>query len=157
MLNFADFPPKGKEGIEYKDSDTGKIYKWNGAYYVHIKTLEETLSGNSGYIGDEGSQMKNKSIEHSKTWNEDGLMFTELIRQEYTGNNCVISAGFVEGENKPPVDTTYLKLEKDETEPTVLLLRPDELQAIAWVSSGAIWSHLMCEKESIRSRMVMNK
>jgi len=49
----------------------------------------------------------------------------------------------VEGENKPEVDIIYLRLEKDSVEPTILLLRPDEAQAIVWVSSGVVWSHLM--------------
>jgi hypothetical protein len=83
-----------------------------------------------------------------KVWKEDGLKYEEVIRQEYGGNNCIIRAGFVEGENKPPVDTIFLRLEKDEVEPTNILLRPDEMQAIAWVASGAIWSHLMNLKEN---------
>ena len=66
-----------------------------------------------------------------------------MIRQEYTGNRCIISAGFVEGNNKPEVDVIYLKLEKDGVEPTVLLLRPDETQSLAWVVSGVMWSYLM--------------
>ncbi len=82
---------------------------------------------------------------------EDGNTFTELIRQEYAGNNCVISAGFVDGDNKPEVDTCYLRLEKDGVEPTVLFLRPDEIQCIAWVTSGAVWSHLMAEKNASSS------
>lgn len=85
----------------------------------------------------------NKSAHHSKVYEEDGLTYTEIIRQEYGGNNCIISAGFVEGDNKPEVDTIYIRLEKDHVDPTVLLLRPDEAQAIAWISSGVIWSHLM--------------
>lgn len=80
------------------------------------------------------------------TFVEDENTFTELIRQEYGGNNCVISAGFVDGPNKPEVDTCYLRLEKDGSVPTVLLLRPDELQSIAWVSAGVIWSYLMERK-----------
>jgi hypothetical protein len=88
-------------------------------------------------------QMKNKSIESEKVWKENGLTFTEVIRQEYGGNNCIISAGFVKGRNKPKVDTCYLRLEKDNVEPTVLLLRPDEIQSIAWVTSGTVWVHLM--------------
>lgn len=79
-------------------------------------------------------------------WRDSGLIYTELIRQEYSGNNCVFSGGFVQGDNKPAVDTCYLKLEKDGVEPTVLLLRPDELQSIAWIASGVVWSHLMIEK-----------
>jgi hypothetical protein len=78
-----------------------------------------------------------------KVWKEDGLTFTEILKQEYGGNNCVISAGFVEGRNKPKEDTCYLRLEKDGVEPTVLLLRPDELQTIAWVATGTVWSRLM--------------
>lgn len=87
--------------------------------------------------------MKNLSVGFEKIWVEDGLTFTEIIRQEYGGNNCVVSAGFVEGKNKPEVDTCYLRLEKDGGEPTVLLLRPDEIQSIAWVASGTVWAHLM--------------
>lgn len=93
--------------------------------------------------------MINKSIESPNVWEKDGLNFTETIRQEYTGNNCIISAGFITGDNKPPVDIVYLKLEKDGVEPTVLLLRPDEMQTIAWVATGVVWSYLMSEKNKI--------
>lgn len=89
--------------------------------------------------------MRNPSVGIEKVFTEDGLTFTEVIRQEYGGNNCVISAGFVEGENKPEVDTCYLRLEKVGVEPTALLLRPDEIQSIAWVASGAVWAHLMAD------------
>lgn len=91
--------------------------------------------------------MKNRSIKHPCKWKKDGLIFTEIIRQEYGENNCIVRGGYVEGENKPPVDTIFLRLEKDGVEPTTLLLRPDEMQAIAWVASGTIWSHLMGSKE----------
>jgi hypothetical protein len=82
-------------------------------------------------------------VAHDAVFTSNGLKYTEAVRQEYGGNNCIISAGFVEGENKPEVDTIYVRLEKDGVEPTTLLLRPDEAQALAWVSSGVIWSHLM--------------
>lgn len=85
----------------------------------------------------------NKSAHGSKVYEENGLTYTEIIRQEYGGNNCIISAGFVEGENKPEVDVIYIRLEKDGVDPTLLLLRPDEAQALAWISSGVIWSYLM--------------
>lgn len=75
-----------------------------------------------------------------------GLLFSEVHRQEYNGNNCVFSAGFVSGEGKPECDNIYLKLEKDGVEPTLLLLRPDEAQIIAWLLTGVIWSHLMSMK-----------
>jgi hypothetical protein len=91
--------------------------------------------------------LKNKSKKSSRIWHEDGLRFEELIRQEYGGNNCVISGGFVEGENKPTVDTCFLRLEKNGVEPTILLLRPDEIQSIAWIAIGVVWSHLMSEKK----------
>jgi len=91
--------------------------------------------------------MKNKSITSPSVWKENGLIFTEMIRQEYKGNNCIISGGFITGNNKPSVDTIYLRLEKDGVEPTILYLRPDEMQAIAWIASGTIWSYLMNEKE----------
>jgi len=96
------------------------------------------------------SQLKaweNNSITSPYIWKENGLTFTEIIRQEYGGNHCVISSGFIEGEDKPSVDTIYLRLEKDGVEPTMLLLRPDEAQAIAWITAGVIWSHLMKEKK----------
>ena len=82
--------------------------------------------------------MKNKIINTGHAWKENGLTFTEVIRQEYgeKENNCVISAGFVDGKNKPKVDIIYVKLKKNGVEPRVLLLRPDEAQAIAWVSLG---------------------
>ena len=83
------------------------------------------------------------SAHHNTIYKDEGLTYTEVIRQEYGGNNCIISAGFVEGDNKPEVDTIYVKLEKDNVYPTILLLRPDEAQALAWVSSGVVWSHLM--------------
>jgi hypothetical protein len=87
--------------------------------------------------------VKNVSLQNERVWTENGLTSTEIIRQEYGGNNCVISAGFVKGKNKPKVDTCYLRLEKDNVSPTVLLLRPDEIQSIAWVTSGTVWAHLM--------------
>ena len=87
----------------------------------------------------------NNSLDKNIKYTENGLTYTELIRQEYGNNNCIISAGFVEGESKPEVDIIYIRLEKDKVQPTVLLLRPDEAQAIAWISSGVIWSYLINE------------
>lgn len=95
----------------------------------------------------EKHSLKNQSLKDSVSWSENGLEFTEVIRQEYAGNNCVVRAGFVEGENKPKVDTLFIRLEKDGVEATTLLLRPDEMQMIAWVAAGAVWSHLMNEKQ----------
>lgn len=65
------------------------------------------------------------------------LEFTELLRQEYSENNCVFSAGFLSGHD---VDTMYIRMEKDGLEPTIILLRPDEMACIAWLASGVLWS-----------------
>lgn len=61
----------------------------------------------------------------------------EVTKQEYSGNNCKISSGYVTGNG---IDTVYLKLEKDGVEPTLICVRPDELQAIIWVCSGTMWA-----------------
>ncbi|MHB9074632.1 MAG: hypothetical protein ACYC6G_14035 [Desulfobaccales bacterium] len=74
---------------------------------------------------------------------ENDLVFTETVRQEYAANNCIFSGGFVSGDNKPPEDTLYLKMEKDGAESSIFLLRPDEMQIIAWIATGTVWSHLM--------------
>ena len=63
--------------------------------------------------------------------------YEEILRQEYAGNDCIFSGGFVVGH---PVDTVYLKWEKNGVEPYVILLRPDEMQAIAWIANGVLWS-----------------
>lgn len=68
------------------------------------------------------------------------MKYEELIRQEYGVNHCVFSGGYVDGD---PVDTVYLKLEKDGAEPTTILLRPDEMQALAWICNGVLWSESM--------------
>ena len=82
--------------------------------------------------------MKNESIGRDKSWVEGGYRFREAISQEYA--NCKFSGGFIEGH---PVDTMYLRLEKDGVVTTHLLLRPDEVAAIAWVASGVLWSEHM--------------
>lgn len=88
--------------------------------------------------------MENKSVSKNITYqDEKGSSYTEIIRQEYANNHCVFSAGFVEGKQKPQVDTIYIRLEKDNVEPTILLLRPDEAQGLAWIAAGVVWSHLM--------------
>jgi hypothetical protein len=86
----------------------------------------------------------NESLNQKREFRDErDLIYTEVIRQEYGGNNCIFSAGFVEGENKPEEDTFFIRLEKDGVEPTVLLLRPDEAQVLAWIAAGVVWSHLM--------------
>lgn len=82
--------------------------------------------------------MENPSINDPKQWTDGELEFTEMIRQEYP--NCCFSAGFVKGH---PKDSMYFQAEKDGAITTQLLLRPDELAAIAWVAIGAIWSFVL--------------
>jgi hypothetical protein len=76
--------------------------------------------------------------------NVQGYELLELARQEYGGNNCIFAMGLVEGY---PPDKYYLWLEKDGEQPTILFLRPDELATIAWLCSGALWSHLVPTKD----------
>ena len=67
---------------------------------------------------------------------------SELCRQPY--RNCVFSAGFANGH---PVDTLYLRFEREDEEPTTWLLRPDEAAAVAWCLTGALWSEQMRRME----------
>jgi len=64
----------------------------------------------------------------------------EMASQPYT--NASFSAGLVVGAEP---DTVYLRHDKDGEEPLIILLRPDELQAIQWVCAGALWSLEMAE------------
>jgi len=59
----------------------------------------------------------------------------EAQRQPYT--NCVLSAGLVNGIEP---DTVYLRMDKENEEPLTLFLRPDEMQALAWLLNGTLWS-----------------
>jgi hypothetical protein len=77
----------------------------------------------------------NHSIGETVAWSDRGLRFFEVIRQEYS--NCVFSGGYVEGH---AVDNLYVRLEKDGVVTTELLLRPDEVAALAWIASGLLWS-----------------
>jgi len=76
-----------------------------------------------------------------------GHVYEELIRQEYSVNHCVFSGGYVDGDL---VDTVYLRMEKDGVEPTILLLRPDEMQALAWICNGVLWSESMARLMEIK-------
>jgi hypothetical protein len=69
---------------------------------------------------------------------DNELVYSEVISQPYS--NCIFSAGTVEGH---PIDTLYLKLERSPEEPIIILLRPDEMAAIAWCASGVLWSDLI--------------
>ncbi len=90
------------------------------------------------------SSLKNQSIGVDTNWTEGDLTFREVIRQEYA--NCVFSGGFVDGH---PIDTLYIQAEKDGVVTTSLLLRPDEVAAIAWVAAGVLWSNAMLPGKEI--------
>lgn len=82
--------------------------------------------------------MENQAIGFTRIVERENLIFTEQVKQEY--ENCVFSAGEVEGH---PIDTMYMKIEKSGENDILLLLRPDEMAAIAWCASGTLWSELI--------------
>jgi len=90
--------------------------------------------------------MEKENLFNFKIGSNDDLTYQELLSQEYGENDCKISAGKVFGKNKPDCDTVYLAFAKNGKEDLKILLRPDELQAVAWVATGVNWSILM-EKE----------
>ena len=84
--------------------------------------------------------MKNASLDVINEWtDEEGRKFTEIIRQEYTGNNCIFSGGTVVG-SKVPEDTMYIRWEKDGVEPTMILMRPDEIAVVNWICAGLLYT-----------------
>lgn len=84
---------------------------------------------------------KNESIEKPEApWTEDGLTFSELIRQTYGGNGAYFATGVVEGH---PKEQVFLQFGKDGQPMAMLLLTTDEMAAMAWVCSGTLWSVLL--------------
>lgn len=77
-----------------------------------------------------------------ESWTKDGLTFTELIDQPY--DNCVFAGGAIEGHE---VDTVYLRWERDDGTGGMLMLRPDEMAAIARICGGVLWSVLTRDLE----------
>jgi hypothetical protein len=57
--------------------------------------------------------------------------------------DCEFSTGLVEGIEP---DTLYLRLFQEGND-WIMFLRPDEMQAIAWLCNGALWSALLIQKE----------
>jgi len=72
---------------------------------------------------------------------QDGRMAhcEQVISQPYA--DAGFSAGLVEGIEP---DTLYLQMEKADKCWT-MFFRPDELQALIWIASGALWSQMMKE------------
>lgn len=89
----------------------------------------------------------NASTIEDKSFEYDGLQFIEMCRQEYAGNNCAFSAGMIDGHE---IEEVYLKWGKDGDEGGLLMLRADELAAIAWVANGALWGELYTRFENAR-------
>lgn len=87
--------------------------------------------------------LKNPSIGSPQTFYVDGYECEEMIRQVYGGNNCVFSAGVI---HDHPEEHVYLKWQKDGDDGSTLLLKKDELAAIAWIATGTLWSVLMTER-----------
>jgi hypothetical protein len=87
--------------------------------------------------------VKNVALgEPNLVWLHGDATCTELIRQEYTGNNCVLSGGAVKNA-KVPEDVFYIRMEKDGEEPLTVFMRPDEIAAMAWICSGLMYSYAM--------------
>ena len=85
--------------------------------------------------------VRNGSMGDSVEWEMDGIRFVEVIRQEYSVNGCVFSAGFVM--NHPnKVDTMYIRWVRtvENNYGGMLLLRPDEMATVAWLASGVLYS-----------------
>ena len=75
-----------------------------------------------------------------------GRDFYESSCQEYTGNNCIFATGLISDESAiPACDTMYIAIEKDGEDALVIMLRPDEMAAMARNIAGALWWHLMAE------------
>ena len=83
-----------------------------------------------------------RPIQEGNSWQKDGRTFTEIIQHRYS--NCVFAAGGIEGD---PVEEVYLRWERDDGSGRMLMLRADELAAIAWVANGALWSYLDAQME----------
>lgn len=62
----------------------------------------------------------------------------EVSSQPYA--DCEFSAGVVDG---IPPDVIYLRMERDDEDPTTFFFRPDEALAVLHVLSGALWTNEM--------------
>jgi hypothetical protein len=68
--------------------------------------------------------------------------FWRVAKQPY--RNCEISAGLIMGLEP---DTIYLRFDRDNDRPTTFMLRRDEVEAIIYVLSGALWSSTIMTME----------
>lgn len=75
---------------------------------------------------------------------DEEIIYQEISRQEYAGNNCVFSADFVEGH---AIDTMYLRMERQGAKTLMLILRPDEMAIVSTLVTGVLWSWLVAHVE----------
>ncbi len=79
----------------------------------------------------------------SKTWDKDGLTFSEVASQPYS--NCEFSSGHIEGH---PVDMIYIRWEREGG--GMLGLRLDEAAALAYLLNAALWSKLLEDVSNVQ-------
>ena len=84
---------------------------------------------------------------NENSWTIDGLTYTEIAADEYNGNHCRISAGLVEGHDH---DALYFRLEKeqDPDREVFILVRPDEMAALASVCSETLREWLLLTEKT---------
>jgi len=66
------------------------------------------------------------------------LEYAEVDTQPYT--DARFSSGLVHGH---PVDEVYLKFERDNEEPAIIVLRRDEAVRVAALLANAVWALLL--------------
>lgn len=112
--------------------ECGTIEDWGGQKDLWLSALGSFALGWNAYLK-----------YHPDIKENIGLEYLEVLRQEYSGNKCIFSAGFVTGHES---DTMYIRLEKEDNNPTIILLRRDEMACMAWLASGILWSDAMMDK-----------
>ena len=75
---------------------------------------------------------------------DDGREAYCWVAQSQSYSNCVFSAGLVEG---IPPDDYFIQVAREGEEPTYLFLRKDEVMAMLFCLSGALWSKEMIGEE----------
>jgi len=71
------------------------------------------------------------------------MHYIPLCIQPY--RDCKFIAGRVEGA-KLAIDDCYIEFNRDGEEPTIILMTRDELLAVAWVATGAVWGMIQAER-----------
>lgn len=116
-----------------------------GANWVFVLPDFENLQVSPQVWTDDGDtdidaiyeQLTNQRINIKNKALVSDYIYTESISLPY--QNCIISVGEVKGH---PVDTLYLKFGRNNDTALTILLRPDEMAAIAYCATGVLWSYL---------------